>query len=146
MKITEITGTITTTDGKVRSFSISTDGVWQQWGVGMEDAGNTVDALEAMSRALIEDGLIASSNDEDDEETAAEQESLEDAADEARWADGSWAEGVLVADEWPTTPKTLGEMTEDERSAAVSRAVGKLQEELDRTGPALGKIMNDTDG
>jgi hypothetical protein len=65
-KIEYITGTIKTTDGKTRSFSISRDGNYQQWGAMKEDLGTTVDALEAMGEILSERDLIASSNDEDE--------------------------------------------------------------------------------
>ena len=37
--------------------------------------------------------------------------------------------------------KKLGEMTPDERDAAVRRAGARFQNELDRTGPAIGKIL-----
>lgn len=37
--------------------------------------------------------------------------------------------------------KKLGEMTPDERDAAVRRAAARFQDELDRTGPAIGKIL-----
>jgi Subunit ChlI of Mg-chelatase len=37
--------------------------------------------------------------------------------------------------------KKLGEMTPDERHAAVRRAAARFQDELDRTGPAIGKIL-----
>jgi predicted ATPase with chaperone activity len=41
--------------------------------------------------------------------------------------------------------KKLGEMTPDERHAAVRRAAARFQDELDRTGPAIGKILEDPD-
>ena len=37
--------------------------------------------------------------------------------------------------------KKLGEMTPDERDTAVRRAAARFQDELDRTGPAIGKIL-----
>ena len=40
--------------------------------------------------------------------------------------------------------KKLGEMTRDERAAAVRRAAARFQDELDRTGPAIGKILRET--
>jgi hypothetical protein len=66
MKIETIHGTLKTTDGKIRAFSISRDGTWSQWGEGTEALGDTVEALEAMSEILIERDLIESSNDEDE--------------------------------------------------------------------------------
>ena len=49
---------------------------------------------------------------------------------------------VVPAPEIPAESKTLGEMTPDERQAAVKRAVGKFQAELDASAPAIGKIMD----
>jgi magnesium chelatase family protein len=37
--------------------------------------------------------------------------------------------------------KKLGEMTPDERDAAIRRAAARFQDELDPTGPAIGKIL-----
>ena len=37
--------------------------------------------------------------------------------------------------------KKLGEMTPDERDVAVRRAAARFQDELDLTGPAIGKIL-----
>ena len=68
IKIENITGMIHTTDGKTRSFTIGEDGGWQQWGASAEDLGNTVDALEAIARVLMEDDLIASVDDDHEEE------------------------------------------------------------------------------
>ncbi|XAO35589.1 hypothetical protein SEA_MORGANA_155 [Gordonia phage Morgana] len=58
--VTEVKGVITTSDGRAREFRIGTDGVWQQWGGERADHGNTVDAIDAMTAALIEDGHLAS--------------------------------------------------------------------------------------
>ncbi|HEX6685548.1 MAG TPA: hypothetical protein VF062_22425 [Candidatus Limnocylindrales bacterium] len=73
-KISRITGTITLTDGSTSEFSIATDGGWQQWGAEPFRLAETVDALEALTRALFEDDLLAS---EDDEQEPDEDEPLE---------------------------------------------------------------------
>lgn len=65
MKISEITGTITLADGSTSAFRVFTDGGWQQWDANAERLGQTTDALEAMSNALMADELLASSDDED---------------------------------------------------------------------------------
>ena len=39
------------------------------------------------------------------------------------------------------TDKTLGEMTPAERDATVKRAAARFQDELDRTAPAIGKLL-----
>ena len=70
-KITEVKGTITLADGTISEFLIGTDGNWQQWGaVTTERLGRTVDALDAMARALMEDCLLASDSDSDPEPTS----------------------------------------------------------------------------
>lgn len=42
--------------------------------------------------------------------------------------------------------KTLGEMTPQERDATVKRAVSRFQSELDRTAPAIGKVLDSVAG
>lgn len=64
MKVAAINGTITMTDGTVSEFSITTDGGWQQWGTPRQRLGESVDAMEAMVRGLLEDDVLASDNDE----------------------------------------------------------------------------------
>lgn len=64
-KISRITGTITLTDGTTSEFSIETDGGWQQWAAEPGRLGRTVDAMEALTRALFEDNLLASDDDDD---------------------------------------------------------------------------------
>lgn len=66
MKINEIKGTITTADGATRDFRIGTDGGWVQWGGPRETLGNTSEALETISRALLEDDLLVSDSDASD--------------------------------------------------------------------------------
>ena len=63
-KIASINGTIVLTDGTTSNFQISTDGQWQQWGATTERLGQTVDAMDAMVRGLLEDNLLASDDDE----------------------------------------------------------------------------------
>lgn len=70
-KITEITGKITTADGVTREFAITADLGWQQWGATTEHLGDTVTALEAMTRALGEESLFASDDDEAEEDDDA---------------------------------------------------------------------------
>lgn len=65
--VTSIEGTITTSDGATRSFTISADGVWQQWGAVTERLGDTVDVLESIARVLMEDGHLPLPEDEEDE-------------------------------------------------------------------------------
>lgn len=67
VKILSVEGVIVTADGVRREFSIGPDGGWQQWGATTEDLGNTVYALEAMSNALLEDSMIETSDDEDED-------------------------------------------------------------------------------
>jgi hypothetical protein len=66
-----VKGTIRLLDGSESQFHITRDSLWQQWGEHTDRLGRSVDIVEAMSRALAEDDLIASSNDEDDEPDAA---------------------------------------------------------------------------
>lgn len=42
-------------------------------------------------------------------------------------------------------PKTLGEMTPAERHAAIGRALGRLQAELQAAGPAISKILDEAE-
>ncbi len=64
-KIDIIEGTITTADGQKRSFMIATDGGWQQWGNTTEHLGHTSEALEVIARALLEEDLLGSAEDEE---------------------------------------------------------------------------------
>jgi hypothetical protein len=45
----------------------------------------------------------------------------------------------------PADTRRLGEMSPDERAAAARRAVGRFQGELDRTAPAIGRVLSDSD-
>ena len=67
-KITLVKGVIETADGNYSEFTIATDGAWQQWGASTERLGHTTDAMEAMARALMEDDLLATDAEEDEEE------------------------------------------------------------------------------
>lgn len=62
-KIQTVEGVITLADGSTSAFIIGRDGGWQQWGATQERAGRTVDALESMAGALMDD--LVSSDDED---------------------------------------------------------------------------------
>lgn len=50
---------------------------------------------------------------------------------------------------WPVrgdgSPKTIGEMTEAERREVAKRAAAQFQDELDRTAPAIAKVLDETD-
>lgn len=61
-RITEIAGTITTSDGVTRQFYISGEG-GSQWGATREQLGDTVDALEDVCKALAEGDYLASYED-----------------------------------------------------------------------------------
>lgn len=59
-------------------------------------------------------------------------------ADESDWMDEGAEDDVAET-------KTLGEMTADDRAAAVRRAATKFQAELDRTAPIIGKALSGDD-
>lgn len=69
--ITEIEGTITTKDGKTRKFSITSSSgfaEWLQWDANDSDLWNTTEALTAMCQALNNEDLMATDDDEEDED------------------------------------------------------------------------------
>jgi hypothetical protein len=67
-KVKEIRGTITLADGSTSEFSIGIDGGWQQWGATTERLGTSVDVVEAMTLGLFDEGMMASSDDTEDDE------------------------------------------------------------------------------
>lgn len=67
MKITDISGTITLTDGTTSDFTIGTDGEWQQWGATTERLGETVNAMETIVAALLDENILATDDDTDDD-------------------------------------------------------------------------------
>lgn len=67
MKITEITGTMTDSEGRVTHFTIGKDAGWQQWGERTEVLGTRVSVLEAMAQAAADTGNVASDYDEENE-------------------------------------------------------------------------------
>lgn len=67
MRIAEVKGTITLTDGSTAQFRIGTDGVWSQWGHNdSRRAGEFVDALDAMARGLTDEDILGTDLDEDE--------------------------------------------------------------------------------
>jgi hypothetical protein len=71
IKVESITGTIKTTDNRVRSFTIFKDAGWQQWGEAPEYLGNTVEILEAMAQAAAEH-MVSDSDEEDEDDAQAD--------------------------------------------------------------------------
>jgi hypothetical protein len=67
-KVREIKGTITLVDGSVSEFMIGIDGVWQQWGATRERLSESSEVMDALTLGLFDDGLMASSDDEDEPE------------------------------------------------------------------------------
>lgn len=65
--VTLVEGKITTSDGVVTEFLIGADGGWQQWGAAPSHLSHTVDAMEAMTSALLEDGGLEQEGEEDGE-------------------------------------------------------------------------------
>ncbi|QIG58815.1 hypothetical protein SEA_DATBOI_151 [Gordonia phage DatBoi] len=63
--VTTVTGTITTSDGRTREFTITEDGGWSQWGADRETLGDSVIAIEEMAAALLEAGELRSPGEED---------------------------------------------------------------------------------
>jgi hypothetical protein len=63
----EVTGVVRLADGSTSEFSIRRDGAWTQWGAGAERLGQSRDAVDAMSAALIEEDLIETSDMEEEE-------------------------------------------------------------------------------
>lgn len=70
--ITEVSGTIRTSDGRYRSFRLSADGA-QQWGANKEDLGETVSAVGDMSDVLRENGHFGDDPVEEIELAASER-------------------------------------------------------------------------
>lgn len=66
--VREVKGTIVLTDGTESEFTIGTDGGWQQWGATRERLGRTVDALEAMVSGLLQEELLPSDAEDDEEQ------------------------------------------------------------------------------
>jgi len=60
--VVEVTGVVRLADGSTSEFRISRDGAWTQWGAGAERLGQSVDAVDAMSAALVEEDLIETSD------------------------------------------------------------------------------------
>lgn len=60
---------ITLADGSTSKAQISADYGWQQWGAVPARLSETVEALDAMTQALAENGLLAD-EEEDEEEDA----------------------------------------------------------------------------
>lgn len=62
-----IMGTITY-KGEDSAFSIEDDGGWQQWGASTERLGMTVEHMETIARALMEEGLLDPEDPDEDED------------------------------------------------------------------------------
>ncbi|WP_457066888.1 hypothetical protein [Mycobacteroides abscessus] len=68
MKAQLIKGAITLTDGSVSEFQITSDGNWFQWGAMTERLGKSMDVVEALAKAVINDDLLADEDDPEDSE------------------------------------------------------------------------------
>jgi hypothetical protein len=67
-KVREIKGVITLTDGTTSEFRIGIDAGWQQWGASQERLAETSAVMDALVYGLTDDDLLASSNDEDEDD------------------------------------------------------------------------------
>lgn len=68
MKTSLIKGTITLTDGSESEFQITSDGNWFQWGATTERLGESMDAVEAMTKAVVTDELLAGDDEPENDE------------------------------------------------------------------------------
>ncbi|SIB67787.1 hypothetical protein [Mycobacteroides abscessus] len=66
MKAALIKGTIKLTDGSESEFQITSDGNWFQWGATTERLGESVDVVEALAKAAINDELLADEPEDDE--------------------------------------------------------------------------------
>lgn len=71
VRVESVKGVITLTDGSTSEFLVGADGFWSQWNPegrrdGKDRLGDTVEVLDCVVQALMEDGLLASESDEED--------------------------------------------------------------------------------